>query len=255
MCLIVFTWRPGHPQPLLMAANRDEFYDRPSLPLAEWPDVPGLIAGRDRQAGGTWLGIGPQGRFAALTNIRDPRQPPRGRSRGELPVQYLGGRLGPQAFLRDLAQRAGDYSGFNLLLGDPQQLWLLNSRVGEPEQLTEGVYGLSNAELDTPWPKVEKAKALLSECLIRPQISSLLDLLHDEQQVEDARLPDTGVGLNTERLLSSIFIATHSYGTRASSALIVNGDGSWQLVERSFGPYGAHLGEVRMSGKGNGARG
>lgn len=243
MCLIVFAWRPGQPLPLLLAANRDEFYDRPSLPLAEWPDVPGLIAGRDQQAGGTWLGIGPQGRFAALTNIRDPRQPPRGRSRGELPIQYLSGPLGPQAFLRDLAQRAGDYSGFNLLLGDREQLWLLNSQRGEPEQLTAGIYGLSNAELDTPWPKVEKAKALLSECLITPQISSLLDLLHDGQQVEDARLPDTGIGLNTERLLSSIFIATRSYGTRASTVLVMHADGRRQLVERSFGPDGVPLGE------------
>ncbi|WP_372874987.1 NRDE family protein [Pseudomonas sp.] len=246
MCLIVFAWRPGHDLPLVMAANRDEFYARPSLPLAEWEDAPGLYAGRDLEAGGTWLGIGPHARFAALTNIRDPRQPPRGRSRGELPVQFLRGSLGPEAFLRDLTQRAGEYSGFNLLLGDRHELWLLNSRTGMPERLTAGLYGLSNADLDTPWPKVEKGKALLDECLAAPQIPSLLDLLHDGQQVEDARLPDTGVGLNTERVLSSIFIATLNYGTRASSALIVKADGSWQLVERSYGPYGAHLGEVSI---------
>lgn len=246
MCLIVFAWRPGHELPLVMAANRDEFYDRPSLPLAPWPDMPGVIAGRDQQAGGTWLGVGPGGRFAALTNIRDPRQPPRGRSRGELAIQFLSGPLGPQDFLRELVQRAGDYSAFNLLLGDQQQLWLLNSRAGEPVQLPAGLYGLSNAELDTPWPKVEKAKALLDECLIAPQIPSLLDLLHDSQQVEDARLPDTGVGLNTERLLSSIFIATRSYGTRASTVLLVRADGSRTLVERSYGPCGAHLNEVRI---------
>ncbi|MDP3978486.1 MAG: NRDE family protein [Pseudomonas sp.] len=246
MCLIVFAWRPDHELPLVMAANRDEFYARPSLPLAEWPEAPGLYGGRDLEAGGTWLGIGPQARFAALTNIRDPRQPPRGRSRGELPVQFLRGSLGPEAFLCDLAQRAGDYSGFNLLLGDRQQLWLLNSRTGVPEQLSAGLYGLSNADLDTPWPKVEKAKALLGECLIAPQATVLLDLLHDGQQVEDARLPDTGVGLNTERLLSSIFIATHSYGTRASTVLLVKADGSRTLVERSYGPFGARLGEVSI---------
>ena len=246
MCLIVLAWRPGHPQPLLMAANRDEFYDRPTIPLAEWPEAPGVLAGRDQQAGGTWLGIGPHGRFAALTNIRDPRQPPRGRSRGELPVQYLSGPLGPEAFLRDTAQRRGDYSGFNLLLGDSQQVWLLNSDQGAPVQLPAGLYGLSNAELDTPWPKLEKAKGMLSECLVDPQVSSLLDLLHDDRQVEDARLPDTGVGLNTERLLSSIFIATRSYGTRASSVLMVQADGRRQLVERSYGPNGVHLGDVRI---------
>lgn len=246
MCLIVFAWRPGHELPLVMAANRDEFYARPSLPLAQWPDAPGLYGGRDLEAGGTWLGIGPHARFAALTNIRDPRQPPRGRSRGELPVQFLRGELGPEAFLRETAQRAGDYSGFNLLVGDRHHLWLLNSRTGVPEQLSAGLYGLSNAELDTPWPKVKKAKALLGECLAAPQVPSLLDLLHDGQQVEDARLPDTGVGLNTERVLSSIFIATHSYGTRASTVLLVKADGSRTLVERSYGPFGAHLNEVRI---------
>lgn len=246
MCLIVFAWRPDHDLPLVMAANRDEFYARPSLPLSAWEDAPGLYGGRDLEAGGTWLGIGPHGRFAALTNIRNPRQPPRGRSRGELPVQFLRGPLGPEAFLRDAAQRAGDYSEFNLLLGDHRELWLLNSQAGVPLQLSEGIYGLSNADLDTPWPKVEKAKALLSECLITPQVPALLDLLHDAQQAEDVLLPDTGVGLGTERLLSSIFIATRSYGTRASSALLLRADGSRLLVERSYGPYGARLGEVSI---------
>jgi len=246
MCLIVLAWRPEHALPLVLAANRDEFYDRPTLPLAAWEDAPGLYAGRDLLAGGTWLGIGPGGRFAALTNIRDPRQPPRGRSRGELPVQFLHGQQGPEAFLNDVAERAGEYSAFNLLIGDSHQLWLLNSHAGTPEQLPEGLYGLSNAGLDTPWPKLQKAKALLSECLIEPQIPSLLDLLHDAQQAEDAALPDTGFGLNTERMLSSIFIATRSYGTRASTALLVHADGSRQLVERSYGPYGAQLGEVSL---------
>jgi uncharacterized protein with NRDE domain len=246
MCLIVFAWRPTHDIPLVLAANRDEFYERPSLPLAAWEDAAEVYGGRDLQAGGTWLGIGSGGRFAALTNIRDPRQPPFGRSRGELPVQFLSGSLGPEAFLHDLAERAGEYSAFNLLIGDARELWLLNSRTGVPEQLGEGLYGLSNADLDTPWPKVEKGKALLSECLIEPQVSSLLDLLHDGQQAPDAILPDTGVGMNTERLLSSIFIATRSYGTLASTVLLVKADGSRQLVERTYGPYGKHLGDVSL---------
>lgn len=244
MCLIVFAWRPGHELPLVMAANRDEFYARPSLPLAAWEDAPEVYGGRDLEAGGTWLAVGPHGRFAALTNIRDPRQPPRGRSRGELPAQFLRGTQAPEAFLRAVAPRAGEYSGFNLLLGDRRQLWLLHSRAERPVQLGEGLYGLSNADLDTPWPKVEKAKAMLGECLVAPQVPSLLDLLHDERQAADAQLPDTGIGLKTERLLSSIFIATGSYGTRASSVLLVRADGSRRLVERSYGPYGAHLGEV-----------
>lgn len=246
MCLIVFAWRPEHELPLVLAANRDEFYARPSLPLAAWEDAPELFGGRDLEAGGTWLGVGPHGRFAALTNIRDPRQPPRGRSRGELPVQFLRASQDPEAFLTEIAQQAGDYSGFNLLVGDRQRLWLLNSRGGQPQPLGAGLYGLSNADLDTPWPKVEKAKTLLGECLVDPQVPSLLDMLHDDRQAEDAQLPDTGIGLQSERVLSSIFIATGTYGTRASSVLLVRADGSRQLVERSYGPYGAHLGEVAI---------
>ena len=246
MCLIVFAWRPSHPLPLVLAANRDEFYERPSLPLAAWEDFPGIYGGRDLQAGGTWLAAGRDGRFAALTNIRDPRQPPFGRSRGELPVQFLSGELGPEAFLSELAGRAEVYSAFNLVAGDARELWLLNSREGAPQQLSEGIYGLSNAALDTPWPKVEKGKALLSECLIEPQVPALMDLLHDTQQPPDAALPDTGVGLNTERLLSGIFIATRSYGTLASTALLMRADGTRQLVERRYGPYGEPLGETEL---------
>ncbi|HBX55563.1 MAG TPA: hypothetical protein DEH10_09265, partial [Pseudomonas sp.] len=127
-----------------------------------------------------------------------------------------------------------------------QQLWLLNSRHGTPQQLPEGLYGLSNAALDTPWPKLQKGKALLGECLIEPQTEALLDLLHDAQQPADASLPDTGVGLNTERLLSSIFIATRSYGTLASTVLLARADGSRQLVERRYGPHGVPLGDTRI---------
>ncbi|WP_137819264.1 NRDE family protein [Pseudomonas sp. 2FG] len=246
MCLIVFAWRPGHAIPLVLAANRDEFYARPSLPLGAWEDAPGVIAGRDLEAGGTWLGIGPQGRFAALTNIRVARQPQIGRSRGELVAQFLRGPQSPEAFLAELAQRASDYAGFNLLVGSTHELWHFNSHEGAPLRLGSGIYGLSNANLNTPWPKVRRAKAALAECLDPPQAPTLLGILGDPQQAPEASLPDTGLGLATERLLSSIFIAGPNYGTRASSALIVQADGRRQLVERSFGPYGAHLGEVSL---------
>lgn len=246
MCLVVFAWRPGHDVPLVLAANRDEFYARPALPLGRWDDVPGVLAGRDLEAGGTWLGVGADGRFAALTNIRDPRQPPVGRTRGELCVQFLRGNLGPGEFLADVARRANDYSGFNLLVGTVEELWFLNPRSGDPRPLQAGIYGVSNADLDTPWPKVERGKAALAECLAPPSSESLLNLLHDPEQAPDHILPETGVGLNTERMLSSVFIATRTYGTRASSALIVRSDGRGELVERSYGPYGAKLGEVRL---------
>ncbi|WP_166358244.1 NRDE family protein [Pseudomonas akapageensis] len=246
MCLIVFAWRPGHAQPLVVAANRDEFYARPSQPLGPWQDVSGVYAGRDLEAGGTWLGIGPQGRFAALTNIRNPGQPLGLRSRGELVAQYLAGDLSVEQYLVDVARRSAEYSGFNLLVGNSRQLGYLNATQPTPRLLGEGVYGLSNAMLDTPWPKLRKAKAALQEQLHDPQPGGLLALLGDPQTAPEAELPDTGVGLATENLLSSVFIASQAYGTRASTALIVNADGSRRMVERSFGPYGGHLGEVEL---------
>jgi uncharacterized protein with NRDE domain len=246
MCLIVFAWRPGHAQPLVVAANRDEFYARPSLPLAQWLEAPQVYAGRDLEAGGTWLGVGANGRFAALTNIRDPRQPPGRKSRGELVARFLTGELPIDDYLSDVVARAPEYGGFNLLVGNANELWHFNARESEPVMLPAGVHGLSNAGLDTPWPKLLKAKAALSEVLDDPQPQALLALLSDSQQAPFAELPDTGVGLATETLLSSVFIASQSYGTRASTALIVQADGTRHLVERSFGPFGGHLGEVEI---------
>ncbi|MBO3277868.1 NRDE family protein [Pseudomonas schmalbachii] len=246
MCLIVFAWRPGHPTPLVVAANRDEFYARPTLPLAAWEEAADVYAGRDLEAGGTWLGIAPGGRFAALTNVRDPGQPVGLRSRGELVAGFLRGREAPLEYLHHVQRRASEYSGFNLLVGDARQLCYFNPRIGLPRELEPGVHGLSNAALDTPWPKLQRARAALGETLAAPNAESLLALLADTHQPEDERLPETGVGLATERLLSSVFIASQNYGTRASTALIVQADGRREIVERSFGPCGAHLGEVRL---------
>lgn len=246
MCLIVFAWRPGHAQPLIVAANRDEFYARPSLPLAQWPEAPQVYAGRDLEAGGTWLGVGAAGRFAALTNIRNPQKPAARRSRGELVARFLCGEMPVDDYLADVVGRSVEYAGFNLLLGTANELWHYNALEPEPRRLAAGVYGLSNAGLDTPWPKVLKAKAALSEVLNDPQPQALLALLNDPLIAPFAELPDTGVGLATESLLSSVFIASPSYGTRASTALIVHADGSRHIVERSFGPYGGHLGEIEV---------
>lgn len=246
MCLIVFAWRPGHAQPLIVAANRDEFYARPSLPLAQWPEAPQVHAGRDLEAGGTWLGVGANGRFAALTNIRDPHQPPARKSRGELVAQFLNGEMPIDDYLADVVRRSLEYAGFNLLIGNANELWHYNAQGTEAVMLQPGVYGLSNAGLDTPWPKLLKARAALETVLENPQPEALLALLSDAQVAPFAELPDTGVGLATETLLSSVFIASQSYGTRASTALIVHADGTRHLVERSFGPYGGHLGEVEV---------
>jgi len=247
MCLIVFAWRPGHAQPLIVAANRDEFYARPSLPLAQWPDAPHVYAGRDQEAGGTWLGVNADGRFAALTNIRDPHQPPARKSRGELVARFLNGSLPIDEYLAEVNGRSIEYAGFNLLVGTRDELWHYNANDTEPTLLKAGVYGLSNAGLNTPWPKLLKARAALAATLEDPQPDALLSLLSDPQTAPFAELPDTGVGLATESLLSSVFIASPSYGTRASTALIVNADGTRRMVERSFGPQGGRLGEVTLN--------
>ncbi len=246
MCLIVFAWRPGHARPLIVAANRDEFYARPTQALAAWDEAPGVHAGRDLEAGGTWLGVGPQGKFAALTNIRNPGQPLGSRSRGELVAGYLRGELSVEAYLDKMAGEARHYSGFNLLVGDGRQLGYLHGGDATPRLLEAGVYGLSNAALDTPWPKLVKAREGLRERLDDPDPVELFDLLGDHRPAADAELPSTGVGLATERLLSSVFIASQNYGTRASTVLIVEADGRRRLVERSFGPFGGHLGEVEL---------
>ena len=245
MCLIVFAWRPGHARPLIVAANRDEFYARPSAALAEWADHPGVYAGRDLEAGDSWLGVGPDGRFAALTNIRDPGQPPGVRSRGDLVAGFLCGEQSLEQYFEEVGSRLPQYAGFNLLVSDGQRLGYVSSASPLPEFLGEGVYGLSNAGLNTPWPKLLKARrALQSNITAEPRV--LLGLLADPATVPDAELPSTGVGLATERLLSSIFIASPNYGTRASTIVSIAADGSQHLLERSFGPYGARLGEVEI---------
>ncbi|MFJ4390165.1 NRDE family protein [Pseudomonas soli] len=246
MCLIVFAWRPGTARPLIVAANRDEFYARPTQALGNWEDAPGVHAGRDLEAGGTWLGVGPNGRFAALTNIRDPRQPLGPRSRGELVAAYLQGELGVEAYLDQVASRSDQYSGFNLLVGDGERLGYLHAREPAPRLLEPGVYGLSNAGLDTPWPKLLKARSGLEGLLEDADLQQLLTLLGDAQPAPDGELPETGVGLATERLLSSVFIASQNYGTRASTVLIVDDQGRRRMIERSFGPFGGHLGEVSL---------
>lgn len=246
MCLIVFAWRPEHATPLIVAANRDEFYARPTLPLAAWEEHPGVYAGRDLEAGGTWMGVAAGGRFAALTNVRDPGQPIGPRSRGELVAAFLQGQQSPLEYLQQVARRASDYSGFNLLVGDRTQLCYFNPRVGPPVAVAPGVHGLSNAALNTPWPKLLAARNGLVTALEKPDTRSLVALLADNRQPSEAELPDTGVGLATERLLSSIFIASPTYGTRASTALIVHADGRREFLEHSFGPSGARLGEVSL---------
>lgn len=247
MCLIVFAWQPHSAQPLVVAANRDEFYQRPTLALQRWGDE--VIGGQDLSAGGTWFGINQAGRFAGLTNIRDPQNTQGSRSRGELVSGFLQGSQSAHAYLNNLKKNLGAYAGFNLLVRDAHEMYFLNSAEREIRTLEAGVYGLSNASLDSPWPKLVKARQTLSQTLSNPTHEALLALLADSERPEDAALPDTGVGIELERLLSSAFIQSDYYGTRASTALVITRDGDYHITERSFGPHAQYLGEVSLSGR------
>ena len=240
MCLILVGWRVHPDFPLVIAANRDEFYARPTAFAARWPDSPEIIGGRDLEAGGTWLGITDSGRFAAVTNVREPGAPPGQRSRGDLTREFLLGK-----------QRAADYAeqidgaafaGFNLLLADGDTLYYRTNRHGGIEKLEPGIYGLSNHRLDSPWPKLLSARQRFSDALqTLPDETEFFRLLADDATVDDEKLPQTGVSLEWERLLSAIFVKSENYGTRASTVLFQHRDGSIRLHERNFGQAGSLL--------------
>lgn len=251
MCLILFAYR-AHPEyRLVLAANRDEFHDRPAAPADFWGDAPDVLAGRDLRGGGSWLGVTRSGRFAAVTNYRDPREllaPRSAPSRGELVSGFLRGSDSPAEYLDALSSRAAEYNGFNLLVGDRDALYWFSNRSGAaPVRLEPGVYGLSNHLLDTPWPKVVRGRAALRDALAAAaplDVEPLFRLLADRAPAADRELPDTGVGVERERLLSSPFIASPDYGTRASTVLLVRADGAARLVERTFSPGRAGWSEV-----------
>lgn len=236
MCLILFAYEEHPRYRLILAANRDEFYERPTAPAAFWEDDSGVLAGRDLRNGGTWLGITRTGRVAAVTNYRGPRDEhrPEAPSRGALVASFLRGREAPDAYLLRLALNADRYNGFNLLVGDVQRLCYFSNREHEVRRLEAGIYGLSNGLLDTPWPKVEAGRAALGHAIRRPfGPDTLLDLLADTTTAPDEALPDTGVGPEWERVLSARFIESAAYGTRSSTVLLVGYDGEVTLVERT----------------------
>lgn len=240
MCLILIAWRthPGHP--LVVAANRDEFYARPTAPAGPWAEDPRVLGGRDLQAGGSWLGVRTDGRFAAVTNVREPGVPKGPRSRGDLVRDFLLGDGPAAGFARAVA--GADYSGFNLLVADGGSLWYRSNRDGQARELAPGVYGLSNHLLDTPWPKLVAAKAGFQAALERlPEVEGLFQVLADREIVPDPDLPATGLPLEWERMLSAVFVASDTYGTRASTVVTVGSDGRLGFEERPFGPGGLPL--------------
>lgn len=241
MCLIVFALG-AHPRyRFVLAANRDELYARPTAPAAIWKDAPEVLAGRDLAAGGTWLGLTTNGRFAAVTNYRDPSAPTGAKSRGSLTKNFLTGEETAREFLRQIERGKQDYSGFNLLVGDfkssAPQLFYFSNRGAKPKKLPDGIYGLSNHLLDTAWHKVEQTKAGFTKILQSNDeisLAELLTILNNRRHAPDEKLPETGVGLERERILSPAFIETSGYGTRSSTVLLIDRDGRVQFTEKTF---------------------
>jgi len=238
VCLVLVAWH-GHPEyPLVVAANRDEFHGRPAARADFWPEHPQVLAGRDLEAGGTWMGITRQGRFAALTNFRDPaRHKPHAPSRGRLVADFLTGVQSIDGYLDGLDAEA--YNGFNLLLGDGDKLVAFSNVAGGRHELAPGIHGLSNALLDTPWPKVGAGKTALERALGRlPDEHGLWNLLRDDRTHPDPALPATGVPLEWERLLSAAFIRGRDYGTRSSTILTSSTGGVVTFDEQAWLPEG-----------------
>jgi uncharacterized protein with NRDE domain len=248
VCLILVAWQ-AHPEyPLVVAANRDEFFDRPAAPAAWWEDQPDLLAGRDLSAMGSWLGITRGGRFAALTNFRDPaQQKPAAPSRGALVADFLQAAAEVPQTLESLAQSAAAYNGFNMLISDGAQLAAFESVPAQGRLLGPGIYGLSNHLLDTPWPKVRVAKSRLARALeALPDEAPMLDLLRDDRPAPDDELPRTGVSLEWERLLSSAFIRSPDYGTRCSTLICADRHGRTRFIEWTWDRAGQPDGDVRF---------
>jgi uncharacterized protein with NRDE domain len=242
MCIILFAYQTHPRYRLILAANRDEYYARPTERAAFWEDDSEIVAGRDLERGGTWLGVTKGGRFAAVTNFRDPsalkKDAP---SRGHLVSDFLRGTDAPSNYLSKIAATSSSYNGFNLIAGDAQQLCYHSNREAGVRELDSGIYGLSNHLLDTPWPKVEKGKRALSEIVHESAEVSrekLLQILADDAHADDSRLPQTGVSLEYERALSPVFIKTPVYGTRSSTLLLIESEGSITFIERAFEPEG-----------------
>ncbi len=236
MCLITFAYRAHAEFPLVVAANRDEHYQRPTRGIHFWEDHPQLLAGRDLKAGGTWMGITRQGRFAAITNYRGLQPAPaEARSRGMLTLDFLAGSAAPADYLQAICDSGARYAGFNLLVGDARGLYYLTNVEGRVLALSPGIHSISNGLLDSGWPKQRSAEARLAAALTDPaDHDALAETVSDRSTAADRELPDTGVALELERALSPQFIAMPEYGTRATTTLAVHQSGSVEMHERDF---------------------
>lgn len=239
MCLILFSYLKHPRYKFILAGNRDEFYERPTQSAGFWEEDGNILAGKDLKLGGTWLGITRNGRFAAITNYREPGAfKPDAPSRGKLVSGFLEGTAAPCDYLRGVAVSAGQYNGFNILVGDTDKLCYFSNRDGGVKEIAPGLYGLSNHLLDTPWPKVQLGKTLLGAALngdFRPD--EIFRILGNSVRPDDSRLPDTGIGLDWERILSTVFIKSPVYGTRSSTLVAIDYEGNVDFTERVFNSH------------------
>ena len=251
MCLILLSYKIHPDYRLILAANRDEFYNRPTAPLDYWADHPDVLAGRDLKGNGTWLGVTRSGCIAAITNYREPAAHMQNApSRGILIRDFLTGNKSPERYLRAVSKMSQAYNGFNLIAGDPAGLYYYSNRATRVRQLRPGLYGISNHLIDTAWPKIERAKDLLQGQLSgreKIDIEKIWEILADRSQPPDDELPDTGVGLHWERILSPLFISSQDYGTRSSSVVLLDKSGGVTIRERTFFNTGDEIkeGETR----------
>ncbi len=238
MCLILLSYKIHPDYRLILAANRDEVYNRPTAPLNYWADHPEVLAGRDLKGNGTWLGVTRSGRIAALTNFRESGpQIESAPSRGMLIRDYLTGNSSPQRYLKAVREAAHTYNGFNLITGDESGIYYYSNRAKQVQKLKSGFHGISNHLLDTAWPKVKKGKiGLQSQLNGKEKIdpAKIFEILSDRSLPADDELPDTGVGLEWERILSPLFITSDAYGTRSSSVVLIDKSGKISFIERTY---------------------
>jgi uncharacterized protein with NRDE domain len=236
MCLIVFAWDVHPKYKLILAANRDEFYHRPTAPLGYWEDQPEILGGRDLEAGGSWMAVNTKGKFAAVTNYRDLKNIKKdATSRGEIPTNFLTQEISPMAYLEGIDSKASDYNGFNALIGDQKELLHYSNYENIINAIQPGIYGLSNALLDTPWPKVKRAKEKFSNIIHNDWTTSeLIKMMEDDTLAQDAQLPDTGVPFDLEKGLSPMCIRMENYGTRCTTVITMDRVGQINFTERSF---------------------
>lgn len=225
VCLILFAYHTHPKYKLIVAANRDEFYERPTAPVHYWEDYPDILAGRDLEKMGTWMGVTTAGRFAALTNYRNPNETTEGkRSRGELVADYLKSSENAGDYMRKVEVNRDIYPGYNLLAGDVHELYHYSNVENKLQRLQPGLYGVSNHFLNTDWPKVKRGKEGLSKIITEqgePMVDELFNLLQNADPFSDEVLPKTGVSLEWERILSPLFIKSNGYGTRSSTVLLM----------------------------------